>query len=180
MNSAATADAHRKAKGKSQLGHVQFPSRNTGESGYTVMMEGRLELPHYLQEQAVSVNYTFGGYKLRFLNGRGRPPCLPCSRQGPAPTPNFPFFESAIYAASKHIIFKAPPPFEKLVGDLAGAYSRRLNIQHRTVYPVIAEEKSRKGHSDVATRRLKCQDFRGPWKRIRGNLPSQAEPLAIR
>jgi hypothetical protein len=57
MNSAATANAHRKAKGKSQLGHVQFPSRNTGESGYTVMMEGRLELPHYLQEQAVSVNY---------------------------------------------------------------------------------------------------------------------------
>jgi Txe/YoeB family toxin of toxin-antitoxin system len=35
-----------------------------------------------------------------------------------------------------------PPPFEKLVGDLAGAYSRRINIQHRMVYEVFAEEKA--------------------------------------
>ena len=34
-----------------------------------------------------------------------------------------------------------PPPFEKLVGDLAGAYSRRINIQHRLVYEVLAEDK---------------------------------------
>jgi len=33
--------------------------------------------------------------------------------------------------------FSKPPPFEKLVGDLAGAYSRRINIQHRLVYQVI-------------------------------------------
>ncbi len=33
--------------------------------------------------------------------------------------------------------FKNPPPFEKLVGDLSGAYSRRINIQHRIVYQVI-------------------------------------------
>jgi toxin YoeB len=33
--------------------------------------------------------------------------------------------------------FANPPPFEKLVGDLAGAYSRRINIQHRLVYEVI-------------------------------------------
>ncbi len=33
------------------------------------------------------------------------------------------------------------PPYEKLVGDLAGAYSRRLNIQHRIVYQVIPDEK---------------------------------------
>lgn len=32
--------------------------------------------------------------------------------------------------------FQAPPPFEKLLGDLAGAYSRRINIQHRLVYQV--------------------------------------------
>jgi Txe/YoeB family toxin of toxin-antitoxin system len=32
--------------------------------------------------------------------------------------------------------FRNPPPFEKLVGDLAGAYSRRINIQHRVVYQV--------------------------------------------
>lgn len=32
--------------------------------------------------------------------------------------------------------FQNPPPYEKLVGDLAGAYSRRLNIQHRLVYQV--------------------------------------------
>ena len=30
--------------------------------------------------------------------------------------------------------FQTPPPYEKLVGDLAGAYSRRINIQHRLVY----------------------------------------------
>lgn len=34
--------------------------------------------------------------------------------------------------------FRDPPPFEKLVGDLAGAYSRRINIQHRLVYQVLA------------------------------------------
>lgn len=37
--------------------------------------------------------------------------------------------------------FQAPPPFEKLVGDLSGAYSRRINIQHRLVYQVLAEER---------------------------------------
>lgn len=38
--------------------------------------------------------------------------------------------------------FQNPPPFEKLVGDLAGAYSRRINIQHRLVYEVFAKEKT--------------------------------------
>ncbi len=37
--------------------------------------------------------------------------------------------------------FKTPPPFEKLVGDLSGAYSRRINIQHRLVYQVIEDKK---------------------------------------
>jgi toxin YoeB len=37
--------------------------------------------------------------------------------------------------------FQNPPPFEKLVGDLAGAYSRRVNIQHRVVYEVFAKQK---------------------------------------
>ena len=37
--------------------------------------------------------------------------------------------------------FQNPPPFEKLVGDLAGAYSRRINIQHRIVYEVFAKER---------------------------------------
>jgi Txe/YoeB family toxin of toxin-antitoxin system len=36
---------------------------------------------------------------------------------------------------------KTPPPFEKLVGDLSGAYSRRINIQHRLVYQVIEDKK---------------------------------------
>lgn len=35
--------------------------------------------------------------------------------------------------------FRQPPRFEKLVGDLAGAYSRRINIQHRLVYQVLPE-----------------------------------------
>jgi len=36
--------------------------------------------------------------------------------------------------------FQNPPPYEKLVGDLKGAYSRRINIQHRLVYQVIDKE----------------------------------------
>jgi toxin YoeB len=35
-----------------------------------------------------------------------------------------------------------PPPYEKSVGDLAGAYSRRINIQHRLVYQVLPEIKT--------------------------------------
>jgi Txe/YoeB family toxin of toxin-antitoxin system len=35
--------------------------------------------------------------------------------------------------------FKSPPPYEKLVGDLSGAYSRRINIQHRLVYQVLED-----------------------------------------
>ena len=38
--------------------------------------------------------------------------------------------------------FQNPPPFEKLVGDLSGAISRRINIQHRIVYQVYSEEKT--------------------------------------
>ena len=37
--------------------------------------------------------------------------------------------------------FQRPPPFEKLVGDLAGAYSRRINIQRRLVYQVLEEDR---------------------------------------
>jgi len=37
--------------------------------------------------------------------------------------------------------YRRPPPFEKLVGDLAGAVSRRINIQHRLVYQVLEDEK---------------------------------------
>ena len=36
--------------------------------------------------------------------------------------------------------FKNPPPYEKLLGDLAGAYSRRINIRHRLVYQVYSKE----------------------------------------
>lgn len=36
--------------------------------------------------------------------------------------------------------FQTPPPFEKLLGDLQGAYSRRINIKHRLVYQVIEEQ----------------------------------------
>lgn len=38
--------------------------------------------------------------------------------------------------------FQNPPPYEKLVGDLAGAYSRRINIQHRLVYQVLPDIKT--------------------------------------
>ena len=36
--------------------------------------------------------------------------------------------------------YQSPPPYEKLTGDLAGAYSRRINIQHRLVYQVLDDE----------------------------------------
>ena len=38
--------------------------------------------------------------------------------------------------------FQNPPPYEKLVGDLQGAYSRRINIQHRLLYKVFRKEKT--------------------------------------
>ena len=37
--------------------------------------------------------------------------------------------------------YRKPPPFEKLIGDLTGAYSRRINIQHRLVYQVLEDER---------------------------------------
>lgn len=37
--------------------------------------------------------------------------------------------------------YQTPPPYEKLVGDLAGAYSRRINITHRLVYQVLEDER---------------------------------------
>ncbi len=37
--------------------------------------------------------------------------------------------------------YRKPPPFEKLMGDVAGAYSRRINIQHRLVYQVLEDER---------------------------------------
>lgn len=38
--------------------------------------------------------------------------------------------------------FQSPPPYEKLMGDLQGAYSRRINIKHRLVYEVLEEERT--------------------------------------
>ncbi|HEV8543366.1 MAG TPA: Txe/YoeB family addiction module toxin [Verrucomicrobiae bacterium] len=38
--------------------------------------------------------------------------------------------------------FQTPPPFEKLLGDLAGAYSRRINIQHRLVYQLYSKQRT--------------------------------------
>lgn len=46
-----------------------------------------------------------------------------------------------LLAIIKEDPFQNPPPYEKLVGDLAGAYSRRINIQHRLVYEVLQEQK---------------------------------------
>ncbi|MGA9261849.1 MAG: Txe/YoeB family addiction module toxin [Desulfobacterales bacterium] len=38
--------------------------------------------------------------------------------------------------------YHAPPSYEKLVGDLSGAYSRRINIQHRLIYQIVEDEKT--------------------------------------
>ena len=38
--------------------------------------------------------------------------------------------------------YRSPPPFEKLVGDISGAYSRRINVQHRLVYEILPEART--------------------------------------
>ena len=48
----------------------------------------------------------------------------------------------ALLAVLESDPFQNPPPFEKLVGDLCGAYSRRINIQHRLVYEAFAEQRA--------------------------------------
>lgn len=45
----------------------------------------------------------------------------------------------ALLAVLREDPFRRPPPFEKLVGDLRGAYSRRINLQHRLGYEVVAD-----------------------------------------
>ncbi len=45
-----------------------------------------------------------------------------------------------LLAVLKENPFQNPPPYEKLVGDLSGAYSLRINIQHRLVYEIIESE----------------------------------------
>ena len=47
----------------------------------------------------------------------------------------------AILAILANDPFQNLPPYEKLVGDITGAYSRRINIQHRLVYEIFAKEK---------------------------------------
>jgi len=46
-----------------------------------------------------------------------------------------------LFEILKNDPFQNPPPFEKLVGNLSGAYSRRINIQHRLVYEVLIHDK---------------------------------------
>ena len=48
----------------------------------------------------------------------------------------------ALLAILRRDPFGTPPRFEKLVGDLAGAYSRRINVQHRLVYQVLEKERT--------------------------------------
>jgi Txe/YoeB family toxin of toxin-antitoxin system len=48
----------------------------------------------------------------------------------------------AILEILEHNPLQSPPPFEKLVGDLTGAYSRRINIQHRIVYQIYKDIKT--------------------------------------
>ena len=49
--------------------------------------------------------------------------------------------ENLLSVMQEHPI-QSPPSYEKLVGDLTGSYSRRINIQHRLVYQVLTEEKT--------------------------------------
>ncbi len=49
---------------------------------------------------------------------------------------------SLLLTIIKHNPWQTPPTYEKLVGDLAGAYSRRINIQHRLVYQVLQPDRT--------------------------------------
>jgi Txe/YoeB family toxin of toxin-antitoxin system len=51
-------------------------------------------------------------------------------------------FNLSPFSPLKENPFKKPPPYEKLAGDLSGAYSRRINIQHRLVYQVLEDIKT--------------------------------------
>lgn len=51
------------------------------------------------------------------------------------------FKAEALFGVLAENPHQSPPPFEKLVGDLSGAYSRRINIQHRLVYQVVEDER---------------------------------------
>ena len=48
----------------------------------------------------------------------------------------------ALLATIQDNPYQTPPPYEKLVGDLTGTYSRRINIQHRLVYQVLDDKKA--------------------------------------
>jgi len=54
---------------------------------------------------------------------------------------NFKGKASTLIEMLKEDPFRTPPPYEALVGELSGAYSRRINIQHRLVYQVLEDEK---------------------------------------
>ncbi|MDQ6979617.1 MAG: Txe/YoeB family addiction module toxin [Mariprofundaceae bacterium] len=47
-----------------------------------------------------------------------------------------------LLAVIKEDPYQNPPPYEKLIGDLAGTYSRRINVQHRIVYQVYEDERA--------------------------------------
>ncbi len=48
----------------------------------------------------------------------------------------------SLFDILRHNPYPSRPAFEKLIGDLAGAYSRRINIQHRLIYQILKEEKT--------------------------------------
>jgi Txe/YoeB family toxin of toxin-antitoxin system len=48
----------------------------------------------------------------------------------------------ALLAILREDPYRTPPPFEKLIGDLRGAYSRRINVKHRLVCQILDEEKT--------------------------------------
>ncbi len=57
--------------------------------------------------------------------------------------------------------YRSPPPHEKLVGDLAGAYSRKINIHHRLVYQVLDEEPGVRAGKGISAGRWY---FRSVWR----------------
>jgi Txe/YoeB family toxin of toxin-antitoxin system len=67
--------------------------------------------------------------------------------------------------------FQKPPPFEKLLGDLKGAYSRRINIQHRLAYQVATRRTHRQGAADVDALRIGSGSHPVAKPRDKGGAP---------
>ena len=76
--------------------------------------------------------------------------------------------------------YQTPPPYEKLVGDLSGAFSRRINIQHRLVYQVLDDQKVHKGITSLDTLRVVPERFHRIIAQFLRSAKISPNPITVR